>query len=394
MRVLAVTSLYPTRSQPHFAAFMPERMRGLAAHASVDLLLCRQTHPLSRRFAVTAEDHPSPNADLRIFLSEYYAIPGLARYRRARHMLSGARKAVQELAGGWDLVMGHFLLPDGVAAARLADELGLPVVLVAHGSDVHTKAADPRWRAELTWALGRARGLIVVSDDLRRRLDELGLPLPPSVVLPCGYDPALFEPRDRDAARSRLGLDAGRWLVFVGALRRVKRLDVLLRALVDVPDARLAVVGDGEQAGKLRALARSLAVDARVHWAGARPHDEVPNWLAAADAVVLSSDREGTPTILTEAMAMGRPVVATAVGGIPDLVGGPARLAPPDQPAALAGCLRETLAAPPSSAALRSAVAHLTIDQVGRAEAAFLQACYSANGRAVASADGPGRGEE
>ena len=290
-------------------------------------------------------------------------------------MLIGARRAVQTVTGGWDVVLGHFLLPDGVAAARLADALGLPVVLVAHGSDVHTKATDPRWRADLTWALGRARGLIVVSDDLRRRLDELGLPLPPSVVLPCGYDPALFEPRDRDTARSRLGLDAGRWLVFVGALRRVKRLDVLLRALVDLPDARLAVVGDGDQAGKLRVLARSLGLDARVHWAGARPHHQVPDWLAAADAVVLASDREGTPTILTEAMAMGRPVVATAVGGIPDLVGDLARLAPPGQPVALAQAIEETLAAPPSSDRLRAAVAHLTIDEIGRAEAAFLQRC-------------------
>ena len=122
MRALAVTSLYPTHSQPHFAAFMPERMRGLAAHAVVDLLLCRQTHPLSRRFAKRTPDHPPSNADLSIFLAEYSAIPGLARYRRAEQMLIGARRAVQTVTGGWDVVLGHFLLPDGVAAARLADE--------------------------------------------------------------------------------------------------------------------------------------------------------------------------------------------------------------------------------------------------------------------------------
>ncbi|MBI5831022.1 MAG: glycosyltransferase [Armatimonadetes bacterium] len=375
MRVLAVTSLYPTLAQPHFAAFMPGRMRGLAAHANVDLLLCRQTHPLGYRFRLPTSIVVDPLDQLTIWPAQFIALRGVARSRRARQMLGGARRAVRQMDRSWDVVLGHFLVPDGVCAALLAAELGLPVVLVAHGSDVHTKAADPRCHADLAWALGQAKGLIVVSDDLRRRLADLGFALPPTTVLPCGYDPALFAPRSQTEARARLGFMPGSWLVYVGALRGVKRLDVLLQALALVPDVHLAVVGDGDQAQPLRSLARSLGLDARVHWAGARPHDEVPDFLAAADAVVLSSDREGTPTILTEALAMGRPVVATAVGGIPELVGDLARLAPPGQPQALAQAIAGTLAAPPPSDRLRNAVAHLTLDAVGRAESEFLRAC-------------------
>jgi glycosyltransferase involved in cell wall biosynthesis len=135
------------------------------------------------------------------------------------------------------------------------------------------------------------------------------------------------------------------------------------------------VVGGGAEAPRLAAQARRLALGERVLFAGPQTHDRVADWMAAADAVVLASEREGTPTTLVEALGMGVPVVATRVGGIPDLVGPVAPLVEPGNPAAFAAAVATALADPPAAAALRARVAHLAWPSIGAAEAEFLAQC-------------------
>jgi glycosyltransferase involved in cell wall biosynthesis len=140
--------------------------------------------------------------------------------------------------------------------------------------------------------------------------------------------------------RAGLGVAASAFLVVaVARLSEQKGLDVLLRALPEVEHVDLAVAGDGPDRAALAELAASLGVDARVRFLGRRA--DVAALLAAADAFVLPSRREGQPLALLEAMAAGRPIVATAVPGVDELVedGATALLVPPDDPAALAGAL-------------------------------------------------------
>ena len=161
-----------------------------------------------------------------------------------------------------------------------------------------------------------------------------------------GVDADLFHPRDRASARADLGHagDTRRWMLYVGRLEQAKGVLDLLEAFSLLArrrnDIRLVLVGDGSARG---ALARAAADDLgdRVLVAGPRPHDEVPRWMAACDALVLPSWAEGTPNVILEALACGRRVVATRVGGAPDLVTGPelGELVPPRQPALLAEAL-------------------------------------------------------
>ena len=115
-------------------------------------------------------------------------------------------------------------------------------------------------------------------------------------------------------------LDARPALVFAGRLTPAKDLGVLLRALVDVPDATLTLVGDGGDRPSLEALSSDLEVGARVRFLGARPRAQVLGLMAAADAVVLTSAWENFPHGLVESLAMGTPVIATRVGGVPEIV--------------------------------------------------------------------------
>ncbi len=186
-------------------------------------------------------------------------------------------------------------------------------------------------------------------EHLERRIGRLEQ----FAVIPSGVNlPALrAQAPPREEARRRLSLPADcLLLVGVGRLVPVKGFDLLVRALPAVaaafPAARLLLVGDGPDRATLEAEAQGLGVADRLVLAGA--HDLVVPFLSAADLVVAPSRNEGLGKALVEAMALGRPVVATRVGGIPTVVvdGETGRLVPPDDPGALARAVTELLKDP------------------------------------------------
>jgi glycosyltransferase involved in cell wall biosynthesis len=178
-----------------------------------------------------------------------------------------------------------------------------------------------------------------------------GVPAERVTVLP---NPA---PRCDEAAA--VELDARPALVFAGRLTPAKDLGVLLRALAEVPEATLTLVGDGAERAPLEALAAQLGLERRVRFLGARPRAEVLGLMAAADAVVLTSAWENFPHGLVEALAMGTPVVATRVGGVPEIVadGENGLLAEPGNPQAFAAAVDRVLGDDELRARLRAAAA-------------------------------------
>ena len=357
---------------------MPGRLGALGRLAEVRAVLPYRTLPGAR---LLRRERPWPEAGDHYTIQRvpFSALRGLGRDRRPAAMVRACRETIASLqaASPFDLVLGHFLYPDGVAAARLAQELGLPYVLVAHGSDVHSHCGVPARLTQVREAATGAGALIAVSEPLRQRMIELGLPAESAAVLPCGYDPELFRPRDRGAARRELGLGDGTLILFVGMLRAIKRVDLVLSALAKLPGVQLAIVGDGELREKLANQARQLGLERRVRFAGPQPRERVAVWMSAADALVLASDHEGTPTVLVEALAVGTPAVATAVGGIPDLLGDLGTLVPPNDSAALAARLQATLAAPPAPDRLYQRVSRLSQPEIAKSEFEVLQSVIS-----------------
>ncbi len=159
------------------------------------------------------------------------------------------------------------------------------------------------------------------------------------------------EPFDGDRPRPMLA--------FTGRLTAQKDLGVALAALRDVPEATLVVAGDGEERSRLEAEAERLGVGGRARFLGARRRAEVLGLLAAADAAVLTSAWENFPHGAVEALAMGTPVIATRVGGVPEIVqdGDNGLLVDPGDPAAFAAALRRYLGDEALQARLRAAAA-------------------------------------
>jgi glycosyltransferase involved in cell wall biosynthesis len=189
-------------------------------------------------------------------------------------------------------------------------------------------------------ALRRAAHVFAPSSYLRELAVGWGLPPERVTVLP-NAAPAVIGLRPRDELRGELGFD-GPTLGFAGRLTTAKALDVAFEALVHVPDVRLALAGDGPDRDALERRARDLGLNGRVAFLGAQPRERVLELFRAADASLLSSSWENFPHTVVEALAAGTPVIATAVGGIPEVVrdGENGLLVPAGDADALAAAIR------------------------------------------------------
>jgi teichuronic acid biosynthesis glycosyltransferase TuaC len=258
-----------------------------------------------------------------------------------------------------DLVVHvHCAFPDGVGAALAARVLGLRYVITAHGSDINVHGARALLRRQIRWALRHASGVIAVSGALREKVVALIPEIAArTAVIPCaGFDPSNFLPRNRIDCRAKLGLSTeDRIVLFIGNLVPVKGLNVLLKAWAKLRTGSdlgagamtLVLVGEGQLRGELQQLAQTLGIAAEVRFVGGVPQSQVASWIGAANLVCLPSHSEGMPNVVVESLASAVPVVATAVGGIPDIIvdGENGYLTQPGDADALAAVLRRALSA-------------------------------------------------
>ncbi|MBL8997544.1 MAG: glycosyltransferase [Gemmatimonadetes bacterium] len=211
-------------------------------------------------------------------------------------------------------------------------------------------------------ALRAADAVIAVSAPLARSLRGVGVPEERLHLLPNAVT-RREQRATRAEARAALALpdDGTPTLGWVGRLVPVKGADVFLESLAGLPGAwRATLVGDGPERTALEAQATRLGIAERVRFAGAVP--DAARFLVGLDAFVLSSRSEGTPIALLEAMQAGVPSVATAVGGVPDLLGDAGWLVPPESPAELRAAIAAMLASP-AEAARRGAEARARVER-------------------------------
>jgi teichuronic acid biosynthesis glycosyltransferase TuaC len=356
MRVLVLTKMFPNAAEPLSAPFNRQQLAALGRRCQVEVLATIPWFPGSRTVARLARRAPPPQVPRRDRVEgleiEHPRTLYLPRYG---HALSAGLYALSVLPavlrrrGRFDVLLGSWAYPDGVATVALGRALELPVVVKLHGSDIDVLAKRPALRWQLARALPRAGRVVAVSRALAAGAAALGVDPDRIDVVDNGVDPTLFQPRGRREARVALGrgADKRRWILYVGRLQEDKGLFDLVAAFARLagarPDAALVLVGEGPARAALQAALAPFGD--RAFLAGARPFEEIPLWMAAADLVTLPSHHEGTPNVLVEALSCGRRVVATRVGGIPDLVHRDelGTLVPPGDVPALANALATAL---------------------------------------------------
>ena len=325
MKVLAVSSEYPSSLAPHRASFNRQHLNALAEYHDVAVFCpVAWRARLAGGWAPIAAP-PGVSERIRVAYATYLYPPGVARGSYDSWMWYSLRRALLRFAQDVnpDIVLGIWGFPDGAVAVRLARHLDLPVAAQLLGSDINLLDDYPAKRQKTLAALRQATGVITVSRALKASVMQLGIDERQVTVVYRGVNAALFAPRDRAVSQRHLGLDADRrHLLFIGNLVAVKNPLLLLRAFAAArfdDGIVLHVIGQGGLRADLEAVASTVGPGKEVVFHGAVPHADIPAWLAAVDCLVLTSDAEGVPNVLLEARSMGCPYIATDVGGVAEV---------------------------------------------------------------------------
>jgi len=362
VRILAITNLYPNPFHPTRGTFNRQQFAALAARHEVmvispiawtDEILARgkgaAALPKSRTLKV---EH------LEVHYPRYVFTPRVLRGWYGQFFQYSVRRkfdrALKEFQP--DVIFAAWAFPDGWAAVELGRRAGLPVVVKVHGSDVLMLPQLPDRQAGTLHALRRADAVIAVSNDLSRRVIELGAdPARVSVVYD-GVDQSLFHPGPKNESRSRLGIGGDDPIVlFVGNLAPVKGIDILIEACrrlrLNGSRFKCFIVGQGPLKGSLQRQIDDAGLSDSVRLVGPIPHNELPDWYRAARVFVLPSHSEGVPCVLLEAAACQTPAVATRVGGIPEIAHwNRSRLVEPGNASEVAGAIDASLSDQPETA--------------------------------------------
>lgn len=360
MKVLLLSNLFPTSSDPNRGLFTAQLAGEMLGHCDLRVMvplpwtpqgpLAASILPARYREFALARRH----MQVRGVEAQYPRYPLLPRVSERWHpalMRLALRRRLERLRREFpfEVVLSQWLYPDGVAAVQIGRELGVPVVVSGLGCDVNEYLFHAEKRGQILNALQDAAAITVVSSELADVLRGVGIAASRITVIPNGVDTARFHPAPRDAARTALGLDAQRKLVVcVSRLSHEKGVHVLADAVPLLarlhPGVQVAVVGDGpERSALLQQISRDRSGES-IRLVGAVPHDQVATWLAAADVVCMPSLREGHPNAAMEALASGRPLVASRVGALQSMIGDSVgRLVPPGDADALARALDEAL---------------------------------------------------
>jgi glycosyltransferase involved in cell wall biosynthesis len=351
MRILILTSLYPNPWEPHRGQFNRQQFAALAERHEVRLIAPVAWTEQARRSAEFSPQQYIFRDGMVVEHPRYVYPPKILRswhgacyyhsIRRAFH------RAVQVLNP--QVVLASWGYPDAWAALKLARGVNLPLAAKVHGSDVLLLAGSGARRRQTIDALTGADAVITVSRQLMERAAELGVEPARLHLNYNGVDAKLFQPGPANAARAKLKLSADPLVLFVGNLVAVKGLNVLIDACALLRDRgaqfQCRLIGQGPLRRALLRRIQDAALTHLVQLHGPCPLEQLPDWYRAANVLVLPSFSEGIPNVILESQACGTPVVASRVGGIPEILDDES-LVPPNDPHLLADAIERAIERP------------------------------------------------
>ncbi|MEE2903362.1 MAG: glycosyltransferase [Myxococcota bacterium] len=322
-RVLVLSNLFPNNTQPGRAPFNRQQFAqlGKLTRVHVEAVIPWQFGRGNTDSIVRSEVID----DLTVRHRRYPSIPGVP-VLNAGLLAARLARSFRARVSEFDVILASYAYPDGCAGILLGQALNKPVVVKCHGSDLNRVPDDAGPRMQLEKLLGRAERLVVVSERLGKEALRLGVSSERIKVVYNGVDRKKFTEINRAKAREQLSLEqSAELLVCVSHLAEHKGTKDLLDALPYLkkirPQLTVAFVGDGPMAPQvLDAARRYRPEEVSIIPVGRVPHEEVPTWMAASDFITLPSWDEGMPNVVREAHVMGRPVIATEVGGIPEAI--------------------------------------------------------------------------
>lgn len=387
IKILTFSTLYPNARQPRHGIFVEQRLRKLVETGKVTARVVAPvpwfpfaTRRLGRYGAAASVPREENRHGIPVLHPRFPSLPLVGMSLKPRILATAMRPVLRDIiAKGYDfdLVDAHYFYPDGVAAAWLGQELGKPVMVTCRGNDVMLFPRYPGPRRLILDAAGRVAAIATVSAELKRCLCAVGVAGDRITVLRNGVDAGFFRPVNRDAVRRTLGLTR-RTLLSVGHLVERKGHHLAIEALKSLPEFELVIIGErgtesGGMVSELHRQAEDPELTGRVRFIGNLPQEQLRDWYGAGDALVLATNLEGMPNVVLEALACGTPVVATRVGGIPEIMTTPEAgvLMQGRTAAGIAAAVKDLFSHYPSREATRRFAETLSWDETTRGQLAL-----------------------
>lgn len=323
MKILLISNLFPTPWDEHRAAFNKQQISRLSKKHEIDVVIPSSN---SNWFKYRKKSTLNYISGIRINIIPFFYIPGIFRFTQSVSLFISLLFRVQKLKKeNYDCILAYWAYPDAVSAILISKILKKKVIIKVFGSDVHLFFHDKLRKRQILWAMHNSSRVLSVSADIKNKLIDAGIPSSKIQVLYDGVDKTIFNLKDIDSCRDLYDIDHNRQIIlFVGNIIATKGVNELYDAFKIISSTNnlvdLYFVGDGNMREVIEKKSSSDGISNRVVFFGRRPLTDICNILSSSSLLCLPSYSEGVPNVLLEAKAAGIPVVATHVGGIPEIV--------------------------------------------------------------------------
>jgi len=321
MKILIITNLFPNNLEPARGTYNKQQITELSKLCELKVIAPLPWHSHSK------VKEREIIAGIEVFHTRYFMTPKLFRSLYGFLFFFSLLKKVKKIYRDFkfDLIYSPWAYPDGYGSFLIAKKLRVPIIIGILGSDINIFTQYFLRRKMISCALKRSDGVIAVSTPLKERAVSIGVPSEKISVIKNGVDTNLFKPMARERCRQKLGLGLDKKIIlFIGNLVPVKGINYLIDAFSGISgkheNIELVIVGEGYVKKRLLRQVNKLSLSDKVRFIPNKPHNEIPLLINACDVFCLPSLNEGCPNVLLEALACGKPVVATNVGGISEII--------------------------------------------------------------------------
>jgi glycosyltransferase involved in cell wall biosynthesis len=335
LNVLIVTSLFPNSYEPTRGIFSYQIAKELENLCDITVIAPIPWCPQSKFTQLFPKWYQVANiptreniSGIKVYHPRYLVIPKIFGFTHGLSMYFPLQCLIRQIHNQKriDVINARWVFPDGLSATLVGNQMRIPVIVSALGCDINLYTNFWLRKPQILYTIRRAGLISTVSTALKEKIIELGISPTKIRCIYNGVDTTMFFPKNQKECRQKLRLDEEEKIVlFIGGMYPVKGIEYLIQAFDHLrkneqDDFRLILVGDGPQRKELEEEVKRLALGQKMTFVGSKLHEEISDWINAADLLCLPSIREGRPNVIIEALACGKPVVASKVGGIPELV--------------------------------------------------------------------------
>ena len=335
LKIIAISYLFPNCNQPNHGIFVLNRLKAMCKYADITVINPIPDSPLHKKISKFAHLQSVPELEnmggISVYHPRFFSIPGYIKSLEVLTYRRAVQEVLDEIGYDFDLIDLHWTFPDLPCGNWLSQKINKPFHVTLRGMEAFHLQDSGLRKYIVAYYLKKANQVISLSEEMARKADELSNTAEKTVVIRNGVDTNKFYYLEQSECREALSLSQSEKIILgVGALIHRKGFDLVIKGLEEViatqglENTKFYILGaqgpEGDYRKELNQFIEQHKLQKHVVFVGAVDNSQLITWYNAADVFCLASRGEGSPNVLTEALACGTPAVATNVGSVPEIM--------------------------------------------------------------------------